>query len=132
MPGKTGTAAYLAFGGVVLDTDYRSFSAAEEIGLVDQSAGADLNRTYLSELKDGTASESIVIQGGTAGTAVWTAVAPGTAGTLEWGQEGTAANLPRSYVWAFVKSRERKMEYADLIVADIVWQFSGAVTDVTY
>ena len=132
MAGKTGTALYLAFGGVVLDTDYRTFNSSEAIGMVDQSAGADTNRTYLTELKDGTASATIVIQAGAAGTVQWVAVAPGTSGTLEWGDEGTTANNVRSHVWAFAQNREKSMEYADLVVADITWQFSGTVTDTTY
>jgi hypothetical protein len=130
MAGITGSALYLTFGGVVLDTDYRSFSDSEEIGTVDQSAGADTNRTYLTTLKDGTASATIVVQSGD--TATWAAVVPGTGGTLNWAPEGTTAGDPKSYVWAIVTSREKSMEYADLVVADISWQFSGAVTDSTY
>lgn len=130
MPGSTGAALYLLWDGTVLDTDYRSFSESEEIGMVDQSAGADLNRTYLTELKDGTASTTIVVQA--SDTTTWGALVPGGEGTLEWGDEGTASGKPRSYVNAILKSREKSMEYADLIVADIEWQMSGAITDDTY
>ena len=35
MAGYTGSALYLTFGGTVLDTDYRDFSAGEEIGTTD-------------------------------------------------------------------------------------------------
>jgi len=130
MAGITGTNLYLVFGSKVLDTDYRSFSDSEEMNLVDQSAGSDTARTYLTTLKDGTASATIVVQSGDTGT--WGALVPGTEGTLEWGPEGTAATKPRHYVNAIVSTRERSMEYADLVVADIEWQFSGAVTDDTY
>ena len=81
MAGTTGSALYLAFDSTVLDTDYRSFSPSEEIGLVDQSAGSDTNRTYLTTLKDGTASATIVIQ--SEDTTTWGALVPGTEGTLE-------------------------------------------------
>ena len=130
MAGTTGSALYLLWDGTELDTDYRSFSESEEIGMVDQSAGADTARTYLTELKDGTASATIVIQA--ADTTTWGTLVPGTEGTLEWGVEGTASTKPRSYVNAIVKCREKSMEYADLVVGDIEWQFSGAVTDGTY
>ena len=55
MAGYTGSALYLLFSGTTLSTDYRAFSDSEEIGMVDQSAGADTERTYLTTLKDGTA-----------------------------------------------------------------------------
>lgn len=130
MAGVTGTGLYLLFDGSTLSTDFRSFSASEEIGVVDQSAGADANRTYLTELKDGSASATIVIQ--SADTATWGVVAVGEEGSLEWGREGTVAAKPRSYANAIVTSREKTVEYDDLVVADIEWQFSGAVTDTTY
>ena len=130
MAGITGSALYLLFAGNVLDTDYRAFSAGEEIGIVDQSAGADTSRTYLTTLEDGTASATIVIQA--ADTTTWGYVDIGTEGTLEWAEEGTAATKPRHYANAIVTSREKSMEYADLIVGDIEWQLSGAVTDTTY
>jgi len=123
---------YLKFGSTVLDTDYRSFSAGEEMNLVDESAGSDTARSYLTTLKDGTASATIVIQAGDTGT--WAALTPGTSGTLEWGQEGTAATKPKHTVNAIISSREMSMEYADLVVADIEWQISDAsgIVDDTY
>jgi len=130
MPGYTGTALYLVFGSTVLDTDYRSFTDSEEIEVVDQSAGADTARTYLTTLTDGTASATIVMQAGS--VSEWNAVAVGTEDTLEWGEEGTAEGKAKHTVNAIVTSREKSMEYADLVVADIEWQFSGAVTDDTY
>ena len=132
MAGITGTNLYLKFGSTVLDTDYRSFSAGEEMNLVDESAGSDTARSYLTTLKDGTASATIVIQAGDTGT--WAALTPGTSGTLEWGQEGTAATKPKHTVTAIVSSREMSMEYAYLVVADIEWQISdpNGIVDDTY
>lgn len=130
MAGITGKNLYLSFNGTVLDTDYRSFGPSEEIGIVDQSAGADGNRTYLTELKDGTSSATIVIQAGD--TTTWGAVVVGTEGTLEWGEEGTAVGKPKHTVNAIVTGRDKSIEYADLLVADISFQFSGAVTDEAY
>lgn len=132
MAGLTGKSLYLAFGGVALNTDYREFGPSEEIGLVDQSAGADTGRTYLTTLEDGSASATVVAQA--SGTAIWAALAPGTAGTLEWGEEGTAAGKQKHAVWAIAESREKSMSYDDLIVIDASWQFSDAtgVVDGTY
>ena len=132
MAGVTGSALYLAFGSgtTVLDTDYRNMSPDESIGLVDQSAGADADKTFLTTLKEGSASATIVIQA--ADTTTWGALVPGSEGTLEWAEEGTAATKPRHYVNAIVKRRRKAVQYADLLVADVEWQFSGAVTDTTY
>ena len=130
MAGFTGSGLYLLFNGTALNTDYRAFGSNEEIGTVDQSAGADTSRTYLTILKDGTASATIVIQ--SEDTTTWGAVDKGTEGTLEWGDEGTTAGKPRSYVNAIVTGRNKSRQYADLTVADISWQFSGDVTDGTY
>lgn len=130
MAGLTGTNLYLIFGSTVLDTDYRSFSATEEGGLVDASAGSDTNRTYLTTLKDGSASATIVVQSGDTNT--WDAVAPQTSGSLIWALEGTTTGKRHYDVDAIVASREVSMEYADLIVGDIEFQFSGAVSNATY
>jgi len=130
MAGITGSGLYLKFGDTVLDTDYRAFSPSEEIGVVDQSAGSDTSRTYLTTLKDGKASVTIVIQAGD--TTTWGAVDIGTEATLEWGEEGTDAGDPKHTVNAIVTSREKSMEYADLIVADVAFQYSGDVADDTY
>jgi hypothetical protein len=126
----TGNALYLAFHGVALNTDFRSFSDTETIDTVDASAGADTVKTYLTTLKDGTASGEFVDQ--TGGSAIWTALTPGTAGTLEWGPEGTASGKQRHYVNAICTNRKRDTPYSDIVVISAEFQFSGAVTDTAY
>lgn len=128
----TGKNLFLDFAGTVLDTDYRAFSGTETGGLVDASAGADANRTYLTTLKDGTATATIVIQAGTAGTLVWAALAPTTSGTLMWGAEGSGAGTQIHYVWSTVTERRKSMEYADLVIVDLSWQYNGAVVDTKF
>ena len=132
MAGTTGKNLYLKFGALVLSTDYRTLSASEEIGFVDQSAGADGGVTYLTTLKDGGASATIVMQSDN--TATWAGLVVGTAGTLEWAPEGTTAGNVKHTVWAIVENREKSMEYADLVVGDVSWKFSDAtgVVDGTY
>lgn len=127
MVAHTGTALWIKFGATVLSGDYQSFGDTETGGVVDASAGADTNRTYLTTLKDGTATATLALQTG-AGTLIWEAVAPLTSGTLWWADEGSAASKQIHYVWAFVTERRKSLAYADLTVADITWQFSSAVT----
>ena len=128
--GAIGDAYYLLFNGHVLNTNYRSTSHTETIDTVDQSAGADTVKTYLTTLKDGTKQATIKHKAGD--TAVWGWVVPGEEGTLEWGEEGTTAGKPRHYANAIVMSRAQSASYSDLVTIDVSWQFSGAVTDGTY
>lgn len=128
MTAMTGSALWVKFGSTVLTTDHRSFSPTETGGVVDASAGADTSRTYLTTLKDGTATASLADQTG-AGTLIWNAVAPLTDDTLWWAEEGSSTGLQIHYVWAIVTERRKSMAYADLAMIDISWQFSGAVSD---
>jgi hypothetical protein len=130
MADYVGSSSYIKFGSTVLSSDFRTFDPTEETGLVDSSAGADTNKTYLATLKDGTASLSMLDQ--TSGSALWTAVAPGTSGTLEWGPEGTASGKAKHTVVALVKSRKRSEPYEGIVTLDVSFQFSGAVTDGAY
>lgn len=127
-----GTSGYIKFGATVLSADMRNFQPDEDVGVVDQSAGNDTGRTYLTTLKDGKSSLEILLQPG--GTAAWAAVAPGTSGTLEWGEEGTALGKPKHTVTAIVKGRKRAMPYDGVVTATVDFQFSSAtgVTDGTY
>lgn len=126
----TGSASYIKFGSTVLSSDFRTFEPSEDIGLVEAQAGSDTNKTYLTTLKDGSTSVSLVDQ--TGGSLLWAAVANGTSGTLEWGPEGTASTKPKHTVLAIVKSRKRSEPYDGIVTLDIAFQFNGAVTDGAY
>jgi len=130
--GVTGTNYYLKFGATTLSTNYRSASISDNMGLVDQSAGSDTGTTYLTTLRDGSMSATIKHKAGD--TAVWAALAPGTSGTLEWGEEGTASGKPKHTVLALVQSRQQSATYNDLVVVDLTFQFNSAtgVADGTY
>ena len=130
--GIIGKNLYLCFGSTVLDTDYRAFGESETGEVVDISAGSDTYKTYLTTLADGTATATIMLQSGTAFTAVWEALKPLTEGTLTWAPEGTATSQQKHTVNSFITKREKAMEFADIVVCDIGWQFSGSVTDGTY
>lgn len=134
MGALTGKELFLKFGDTVLDTDFRAFSPTETGGVVDGSAGADANRTYFGTLKDGTATVTVVIQADDTNT--WDALTPGTYCTLIWGEEGsqtgTLTPLQEHIVSAYLTERRKSMAYADIIVADLSWQFSGAVVDTKF
>lgn len=126
----TGKNLSVVFAGTALAGNFRTFSVTEEMGLVDASAGNDTSRTYVTTRKDGTATLEVLAQDDT--VAIWTAVAPGTTGSLVYGEEGTGVGQPRHTVNAIVTSRKKDAPYDDLVVTTVEFQFSGAVTDDTY
>lgn len=126
----SGEALYLKFGSTVLSADFRTFNPTESADLLDASAGADVARIYKKRLEDGSASLSML--GQALGTALWDALAPGTEGTLEWGEEGTTAGNPRHYVVALVSSRDKNIPYDGLVEFNAEFQFSGVLTDTVY
>lgn len=128
--GVTGRAFYLLFGSTVLDTNFRNFTTSDSLDLIDQTAGDDTRKTYLSGLTDGSAAATVKYKAGD--TAIWAAVAVGTSGTLHWGEEGSVAGKPHHYANALVTGRSQAVNYNDLIVTDVSWQLSGAVTDGTF
>lgn len=127
----TGKNLYVSFGGTVLSGNQRTFSANEEAGLVDASAGADVARSYLKTLEDGTATIEILGDDGAGGPTLWAAVKPGTSGSLIWAEEGNTTGQPRHTVNALVSSRKKDSPYDDVVVYTVEFQFSGTVTDDT-
>lgn len=121
---------YIKFGSTTLQSDYRTFDPAESIDLKDSTAGVDAARTYISGFKDGQASVELVAQ--TGGSALWSAVAVGTSGTLEWADEGTATGKQRHYCTAIVTNRQRTIPYDDIAILKVDFKFTSEVTDTIY
>lgn len=67
-----------------LTGDHRSCSYTPSIGLYDQTAGADANKSYIPGVKDGSWTFNAVMQGGTAsgGTAAYSTLTEGNIGTI--------------------------------------------------
>jgi hypothetical protein len=114
--GLTGKNAYVAFGGTVLNTSYRSLTANKSIGLVDSSAGADDGITRLTTLLDSDFSLATKLEAGTVGTVNWANLNPGDSGTFEYGVEGTATGAKRAYVNALLESITDDVPYAGVII----------------
>jgi len=126
----TGSALVVAFKGTTVSGRQRTLDTGEEMDLVDQSAGSDVAKTYLSTLEDGDAKLEVLDQrDGTAATALWNLCDKGAEGTLQFQPEGTATNKPKHFVNAIVKKRDREFPYDDVVKATITFQFSGVVTD---
>jgi hypothetical protein len=104
-------------------SQYRTLGENTEIGLVDASAGADTNRTYLTTLKDGTFEYSALHQ--TNGTALKAVLAPGTYGTLVIKPEGTASGKPTESVPCVVSSRNMNYPYDGVVEITATFQRNG-------
>jgi len=110
-------------GTLTLTGDQTAFDYAPSIDLVDQSAGADTNKTYLTTLKDGKASLNCLFQAGTVagGTIMASRLTEGVNGTIVWSPEGTAASKPKytmpaismgaSFTYPFANNTELKAEF---------------------
>lgn len=94
----TGKDVYVAFihsgGTAVLTGDQTNFGWDDEMETADMSAGSDTSRVYKGTLLNFSASLETIYTG-TAGTAAMYAARPGQAGTLIWGDLGTAAGKPK-------------------------------------
>jgi len=130
MAGLTGKNLYVAFNGTNISGEYRKFDPGEGIGTVDQSAGADAAETYLTTLTTGDATYVAVLQED--GSVVYTALAPGGEGTLEWAEEGTADGKMRHWVNAIVTGRKQPIPYKEMIELSVTFLFSGTVTNTVY
>ena len=114
-------------GTVTLSTDQRNFSYTPSVDLIDVTAGADTQKTYCANLKDGQASFSGVNQQG--GTVLQAALVEGTGGTLYIGEEGTVAGKPKKTVPAIAMGAKFSMPYTDVVELSCDWQQNGARTD---
>ena len=116
-----------------LSGDYRSLDYTPSIDMVDQSAGADTNKTYITALKDGRVSLTAVFQGGSVagGTVMANVLAEGNGGTLIWSPEGTAATKPKYTIPAISMGPAFSYPYNDLVVLTCDFQQNGARTEGT-
>ena len=128
--GYIGDAAYIKFGSTVLSPYYRKLTPTESIDLQEKTSGAEASRTYRVNRKHGKVDLECVMPQGTAGTALWDAVKPGTEGTLQWYPEGTPFYV--HYVNAIVQSRGWPLTYNDVTTFNVNFEYSGAVTMKAY
>lgn len=122
----TGSAAYIEFRGVAMNTDYRNFDPDRKIDKTETTAGADTDKSYLPTIRDGTVKMTFVQDNSAAGTAVVRNLYEGAAGTLRWGTEGTATGMPKYECEAFVESLTAGLKYNEATLRDVTWQKTGA------
>ena len=117
-------------GTTLLNTDYKTFNYNPTIDLLDQSAGSDADKTYLTALKDGRASFNGLIQSGTGagGTAMTANLEPGYSGTIVFSPEGTAAGKPKITRPMIAMGAALTIPFAGLVEVSCDFQCNGAET----
>ena len=130
----TGKDVYIAFGGTDISADFTSVSVSESGENVDLTAADDTYHYYASlNRTDGTIEFSGFYDSAANGSAVWTKLAPNTAGTLTVGPLGTAAGKPkREWARVLVASRDQEMPFDGGITVSASFQISAALSETTY
>lgn len=130
--GTTGSGAYIAYGGTVLSTNFRTVSSDNTMNTVDQTAGADTGMTVLSTIEDGAWSLEVKRPAG--GTTNWIGLQVGASGTLEIGPEGTATSKPKMTAVAMLTRFQTNIPYADIVIDtyDFVLNDNAGVTYASY
>lgn len=112
-------------GTIVLSTDYRDYTPAPSVDMLDASAGADAHKEYLAGIKDTTyAFNGIRDSADTLGTALL----PGVAGTLTVGEFGTATGKIKLVHPCYSLGLITKTQYNSVVEYSVTFQANGTVT----
>ena len=123
--GKNLVATWAYTGGTInLNTDFRTMSINPNIDLAETTAGADNDKTYIPTIKDATIEWSGLYQ--SAGTALVSALEPGTQGTLTVYPEGTASGKQKDIYPAIAMGAKINIPYANVVEISCTFQKNGA------
>jgi len=111
-------------GTVALNGDYRQCNYEPSVAMINTTAGSDANEEYIAGVKGGQASFSALMQAN--GTAMFTALAEGTSGTLKIYPEGTAAGKPSITIPAISQGVRWNIPYNDAVEISVTWTQNGA------
>jgi hypothetical protein len=130
----SGSAMYLQWihpaGTALLHSEFRQFDWTPTLSLIDASAGADTFRNYLPGIGEGGDIQLSMVMptGATGGTALISALALATQGTLVYSPEGTAVGKPKFTIPAFSKGPAFSHPYDGIVEMKIGFQQSAAYT----
>jgi hypothetical protein len=129
--GPTMVLSWIWSGGTVsLAADYRNVTWSPSVAYAETTAGSDTHVGRLTTIKDATASIELVNAAG--GTALYAALAPGVAGTLIIGPEGTATGKRKISFPCYSDGGQYAQPYADVATVTCGFTGNGAHTDSAY
>lgn len=121
----SGNQLYATFGSTLLNGSQRSFDVKETMDQADSTAGSDSYRNFVNTVKTIEVDAEIIVQDGTAGSALRAALVPGSQGTLIWGVEGTAAGKPKKGFFATVSDSSESIPYDDVLLIKAKFTMAG-------
>ena len=111
----------------VLTGDHKSCSYTPSLGLYDQTAGADANKSYIPGVKDGSVTFNAIMQSGTGsgGTLTFSTLTEGNIGTVIIQPEGTVAAKPKITIPAISQGAAQSWPYDNVCEVTVNWQQNG-------
>lgn len=117
-------------GTLVLNTDSRNFSYTPNVEYIDMSAYGSASGYAATGYKNGEVAMDTLAR--TDGTEIFTACAEGEAGTLIWGEAGTASNMPKVTLPALSRGVFRNAPYNDVVTYTLGFRQNGNREDGTW
>jgi hypothetical protein len=134
MPAYAGSALYMAWiysgGTVVLSGDFRTVNINRTLEIIDATAGADTYREKLHSFGDTEVTWTSVMQAD--GTALQTALAQKTYGTVVVGPEGSATGKPKFQVAAYSVGPTFNIAYNDIVEFSCSWISNAAPVETAW
>ncbi len=125
-------AQWIYSGGTVqINTEFRNWQYTDQGDVIDATAGGDVYRRNLKSYDNNQVTCSFLLQS-TGGTVARDAFKRFTAGTLIWGEAGTATGMVKTIMPAYVESASRSVPYNDVAAMDVTFTQNGAVTHGNY
>lgn len=127
----SGKALKVTFGGAT-PTDitglFRVLEVEEGLRTVDATGGADTHERHLDDVLFGRATYTILTLPGSAGSALYNALAPRTAGTFIYYPQGTvvgtpAGNVKHTFLKAKVTGRTHRLVYNAAVEIRVGFEF---------
>jgi hypothetical protein len=114
-------------GTIVLSGDFRTVNVSRSLDIIDATAGADTYREKLPSFGDTEVTFSSVMQEGA--TALVSALAQKTYGTILIGPEGTATGKPKFAVAAYSVGPTYNIPYNDVVEFACSWISNAAPSE---
>lgn len=123
-----GTALVATWNGTELTGEYRRVTINQTVNDADGTSGHDTEVRHMPTQTDANIAIEMTAMAGTAGTALWSALAPRTSGTLIVQPEGTASNLRKYTSVCYVQTFNDNVPYNDTSIWAITFYPSAAIT----
>lgn len=120
---RSGHVVYIEFGGVAIDTDFRSFDPGIDSVETDATAGADALESSHQIRETVAPTGQFLIE--TTETALLAKLEQGVTGNLIWGPEGNTTGMPKWGIEARIKKSNIAFSHDGEQVIDVEWVNTG-------